>query len=293
MADSVPTAKEGGALTESSSRVVGMVGLGAMGRPIIEHIAKAGFRALAYDLSPSAEADGVTLVSSLADLAPCDVVIVIVPTDKDVAGVVAGPGGLLDHGKPGLTVVISASVDPATCRQLAARAEEHQIRVIDAALTGGVRGAQNGEINLLVGGPREVADAISDVFAAFATDYHVLGDVGAGQIGKSANNLIHWAQIVAINESMRLAEDLGVDPAALRGALEQGPTDSRTLREIEYMRFTWYVKDIEIAQDLASRVGRDLPLARLSRELMDQISVASIHELLRIPPSPGSRKSGT
>jgi 3-hydroxyisobutyrate dehydrogenase-like beta-hydroxyacid dehydrogenase len=280
---SATAGKETGTLTEHSARTVAMVGLGAMGRPIVEHIARAGFTTLAFDLSPDARADGVTIVKSLADLAPADVVIVIVPTDEDVTGVVAGPDGLLQHGKPGLTVVISASVKPDTCRELAAQAEKRDIRVIDAALTGGVRGAENGEINLLVGGPREAADAVADVFAAFATNYHVLGEVGAGQIGKSANNLIHWAQIVAIDESMRLAADLGVEPAALRAALEQGPTDSRTLREIEYMRFTWYAKDIDIAQELAEPVGRDLPLARLSRELMSRITVASVHDLLDIP----------
>ena len=283
MSASDTAGKETGTLTETSSRTVAMVGLGAMGRPIVENIARAGFTTLAFDLSPDAQADGVTIVKSMADLAPADVVIVIVPTDEDVIDVVAGQDGLFQHGKPGLTVVISASVKPSTCRELAAQGEKRNIRVIDAALTGGVRGAENGEINLLVGGPRETADAVADVFAAFATNYHVLGAVGAGQVAKSANNLIHWAQIVAIDESMRLAADLGVEPAALRAALEQGPTDSRTLREIEYMRFTWYAKDIDIAEELAEPVGRDLPLARLSRELMNRITVASVHQLLDIP----------
>ena len=260
-----------------------MVGLGAMGRPIAEHIALAGFPVLAFDASPDARADGVTIVRSLADLAPADVIIVIVPTDQDVTEVIAGRDGLLANGKPGLTIVISASVKPDTCRELAALAEKRQIQVIDAALTGGVRGAENGEINLLVGGPREAADRISGVLGAFARHFHVLGPVGAGQIGKSANNLIHWAQIVAIDESMRLAAAYGVDPAALRRALQEGPTDSRTLREIEFMRFTWYAKDIDIAEELAASVGRDLPVARLSRELMSGITVPSVHELLSIP----------
>lgn len=267
-------------MAESTSRIVAMVGLGAMGRPIAEHIAAAGFETLAFDSSREARADGVKIVKSLADLASADVVIVIVPTDEDVIGVVAGQGGLIEHGKPGLTIVISASVNPDTCRQLAEAGDKRQIRVIDAALTGGVRGAKSGEINLLVGGPKDVVDAVSDVFGAFARGYHVLGAIGAGQIGKSANNLIHWAQIVAIDESMRLARDLGVNPAALRAALEQGPTDSRTLREIEYMRFTWYEKDIDIAEELAGGVGRELPAARLSRELMRSITASSIHDLL-------------
>lgn len=261
---------------------VGMVGLGAMGRPIAQFIAKGGFDTVAYDLSPDAEADGVRIVRTLAEVAESDVVVVIVPTDDDVTEVVAGPDGLIAHGHEGLIVVISASVRPETCRDLAEAGAAKGVHVIDAALTGGVRGAENGEINLLVGGDQEVADRAGPVFRSFATKYHVLGPVGSGQVAKSANNLIHWAQIVAIDEALRMAQALGVEPAALRGALQEGPTDSRTLREIEFMRFTWYVKDIEIAHDLAAGVGRTLPVAALSRELMDSITVASVKKLLDV-----------
>ncbi|MGW5432773.1 NAD(P)-dependent oxidoreductase [Streptomyces sp. NPDC004059] len=262
---------------------VGHVGIGAMGRPIAEFVARTGFDTVAYDLSPDAEAKGVRLVDELAEVATSDVVIVIVPTDEDVIGVIAGPGGLFEHGHQDMIIVISASVRPETCRELAKMGAESGIHVIDAALTGGVRGAESGQNNLLVGGPREIADRASEVFRAFAKSYHVLGDVGAGQVGKSANNLIHWAQIVAIDEALRMAQGLGVEPYALRRALQEGPTDSRTLREMEQMRFTWYIKDIEIAQSLAASIGRELPVATLSRQLMDGITVPTMHRLLAEP----------
>jgi 3-hydroxyisobutyrate dehydrogenase-like beta-hydroxyacid dehydrogenase len=79
-----------------------------------------------------------------------------------------------------------------------------------------------------------------------------------------------------------MAEGLGVAPAALRRALQEGPTDSRTLRELEHMRFTWYIKDIEIAHELASTIRKSLPVATLSRELMDGITVASTKDLLDV-----------
>jgi hypothetical protein len=68
-------------------------------------------------------------------------------------------------------------------------------------------------------------------------------------VAKSANNLIHWAQIVAIDEALRMADALGVPASALRRAPQEGPTDSRTLCEVEQMRFTWYVKDIAPVTD--------------------------------------------
>ena len=263
-----------------AAKRVGLVGLGAMGRPIAERIAKAGFEVLAYDLSPDACADGVTRVDRVAAVAAADVVIVIVPTDDDVTSVVDGPDGLIANGHPGLTIVLSASLHPKTCRALAETGADAGIHVIDAALTGGVRGAQNGQINLLVGGDPAVVERAADVFATFATGCHVLGGIGAGQVGKSANNLIHWAQIVAIDEALRMAEGLGVRPGALREALQQGPTDSRALREMEHMRFTWFRKDIDIARDLAGGAGRTLPVAEMSRQLMEDITVASIRQLL-------------
>lgn len=263
-----------------SDRIVGVVGLGAMGRPIAEHIARAGFRTLAFDRSPDAAVPGVELVVDLAALEPADVVIVIVPTDDDVRGVVAGPDGLIAHGRPGRVIAISASVTAQTCRDLADLAADRGMHVIDAALTGGVRGAENGQINLLVGGPQDVVDSLAGVFGAFATAYDVLGEVGAGQVGKTAGNLIHWAEIVAIDEALRLAGALGVSPERLRRALMRGGTDSRTLREIELMRFTWYKKDIDVAHRLAASVDRELPVAALSRQLMDDIDVASVRELL-------------
>lgn len=272
-----------------SDRIVGVVGMGAMGRPIAALLARAGFRTLAFDRSPpDAAVRGVELVGDLAALDPADVVIVIVPTDDDVRDVVAGPDGLIAHGRPDRVIVICASVTAQTCRDLADLAAERGMHAIDAALTGGVRGAENGQINLLVGGPQDVVDGLADVFAAFVSAYHVLGDVGAGQVGKAASNLLHWAEIVAIDEAMRLAGALGVPPERLRRALMCGGTDSRTLREIELMRFTWYKKDIEVAHRLAASVGMDLPVAALSDQLMDGISVASIRELLTDGAAPRS-----
>ena len=251
--------------------IVGVVGLGAMGRPIAEHLAAAGFDVLGQD--PQAAAAGVRMVGSVAD---ADLVFVVVPTDADVTEVVTG---LLADPHSGQTIAISSSVNPQTCRTLAARAADVGIDVIDVALTGGIRGAETGTLNLLVGGDPAVIERYWDAFAAIAKGWHVLGPVGAGQVGKAASNLIHWAQITAILESFRLAEAYGVAPKALRAALMDGGTDSRTLRELEQMRFTWYAKDIDTAQDMAAEVGAELPIAAMSRRLMPAITPDTIHAL--------------
>jgi 3-hydroxyisobutyrate dehydrogenase-like beta-hydroxyacid dehydrogenase len=251
---------------------VAVVGLGAMGRPIAERLAGHGFDVLGCD--PHATANGVRMVTNAA---AADFIFVIVPTDDDVTAAVTD---LLGAARPGRTIAISASVRPETCRRLAARAAERGVDVLDVALTGGIRGAENGTLNLLVGGDREVAARAGEIFAAIASDYHVLGPVGAGQVAKAASNLIHWAEIVAIDEAMRLADAYGVAPADLRAALRHGGTDSRTLRELELMHFTWYAKDIAVAEDMAAAADLELPVAGLARRLMDHVTVASIRELL-------------
>jgi 3-hydroxyisobutyrate dehydrogenase-like beta-hydroxyacid dehydrogenase len=252
--------------------IVGVVGLGAMGRPIAENLAVAGFDVLGKDHHVT-DVPGVKVVDSVAD---ADLVFVVVPTDADVTDVVTG---LLAEPHPDQIIAISASVNPETCRTLARRAAEAGVDVIDVALTGGIRGAVGGTLNLLVGGDPAVVERCRDALAAIAKGWHVLGPVGAGQVGKAASNLIHWAQITAILESFRLAEAYGVDPAALRAALMEGGTDSRTLRELEQMRFTWYAKDIDTAQEMAADVGVELPVAVLSRRLMPAITPDTIRAL--------------
>jgi 3-hydroxyisobutyrate dehydrogenase-like beta-hydroxyacid dehydrogenase len=248
-----------------------VAGLGAMGRPIAERLARAGFDVLGCD--PHATAEGVRMVPSVAE---ADVVFVIVPTDADVTDVVSD---LLATPRPGQIIAISASVSPATCRDLAVRAAIAGADLIDVALTGGIRGAENGTLNLLVGGDPAIVDRCRDIFAAIASDWHVLGAVGTGQVAKTASNLIHWAEIVAIDEAMRLADAYGVSAKDLRAALQEGGTDSRTLRELELMHFTWYAKDIATAQRMATDVDVDLPVAALSRRLMEGITPASVREL--------------
>ena len=154
--------------------------------------------------------------------------------------------------------------------------------MLDAALTGGVRGAEAGEINLLVGGDEQVLDRIRPVLEPWCGSVHHMGALGTGQVGKTVNNLVHWAQISAINEALRFGQRLGVAPSKLREALKDGPTDSRTLREIEQMRFTWHKKDLANAFAMAQTVEPpiELPVAATAREAMLSITVDSVAALL-------------
>lgn len=274
-------------MTEGPLVGVGVVGLGAMGRPAAEFLAASPFDTFVYDLDAEAlEAlgrKGATATSSLQELAEKSTVIfVFVPSDDDVRTVCLGPDGLLAGAQPGSVLAICSSALPETCAAVAAQGAERGVDVLDAALTGGVRGAEAGEINLLVGGDEQVLDRIRPTLDPWCGSVHHMGALGTGQVGKTVNNLVHWAQISAINEALRFGQRLGVAPAKLREALKDGPTDSRTLREIEQMRFTWHKKDLANAFAMAQTVEPpiELPVAQTAREAMLSITIDSVADLL-------------
>jgi 3-hydroxyisobutyrate dehydrogenase-like beta-hydroxyacid dehydrogenase len=267
-----------------SHLVVGVVGLGAMGGPIAGHLSRAGFGVVVADLDRESVAarvaEGATEAQSLAQLArQCDVVLVVVGTDEDVLAVCAGEAGVLAGCRAGTSVLLCSSVRPDTCAAVT-RAAPAGVAILDAALTGGVRGAVTGSINLLVGGDAAELDRVRPALAPWTGSVHHLGPLGAGQVGKTANNLIHWAQICAITEALELARRYQLDVPTLRRALMDGPTDSRTLREMEQMRFTWHAKDLANAAAMAGQVGMDLPVAAAAREAMQRITVDGVAELL-------------
>jgi len=266
------------------------IGLGAMGGPIAAHVLASGYRVAVYDLDPVLveryAALGAHTPASLQELArSADVVGIFVPSDDDVLAVCTGEQGVLAAVRPGCLVLLCSSIRPDTCRAVAAAAPAG-VRVLDAALTGGVRGAEAGAINLLVGGDEAALPPARPLLEPWTRNIHHLGPLGAGQVGKSVNNLIHWAQICAITEALELGRRQGVDVPTLRAALMDGPTDSRTLRELEEMRLTWHAKDLANAAVLAAEVSMALPVAEVSGDVMLQRSVESVARLLDSPGDP-------
>jgi len=283
-------------MTATRKQSVGLVGLGMMGRPAAELLAADGHPTFAYDVDAAAmdaiTAHGVHRVDGLRALAErCDVVLVMVPSDQDVLDVCAGPGGLLEGAPRGGVLVICSSVTPATCRRVAVAAEPHGVDVLDAALTGGVRAAEAGTINLLVGGDGAVLDRIRPALAPWTGTVHHLGGLGAGQVGKTVNNLCHWGQLSAIVEALRLGRALGVEPTLLREALLDSPVASRTLAEMQLMKLTWHAKDLANAFRMAQTVDHELPVAHVVQEAMEHITVEDIADLYtpRRPDGDASR----
>lgn len=263
---------------------VAIIGLGAMGLPVVRHLRAAGIEVAVYDLDARAVQTAVALGavaagSGAAAARRAQVVAVFVPTDDDVHAACLAGDGVLAGMAAGAVLLLCSSVRPETCAAVAAQAPAG-VEVLDAALTGGVRGAEAGQVNLLVGGDAATLERIRPLLRPWTDAVHHLGPLGAGQIGKTANNLVHWAQICAITEALELARRAGVAVPALRRALMDGPVDSRTLRELQHMRLTWHAKDLANAAVLAEQVELALPVAETARAVMRGISVEDVHRLL-------------
>ncbi len=247
---------------------VGVVGLGRMGLPMARHLILSGFAVDGFDVDAERrrallEAGGAG-ADSVSDLAAgADVVLVMVADDGQVLDVCLGSQGIVAHAKPGTVLVISSTVKPATCRDLAAEAAARGIDVLDAPVARGQRAAEEGTLTVFVGGDAAVVERCRPVFAAFARDIEHVGDaVGSGQVAKLANNLILWAGVVAVHEALSLAERLGVAPARARAALMHGSAEGYVLRELHVINLTWPQKDLEQALDVAAAAGRELPLTK-------------------------------
>ncbi len=186
----------------------------------------------------------------------------------------------LETAAPGTILAICASVRPDTCRELAAAGDARSVHVIDTALVRGERGAEEGRLALFCGGPHEVIDAIRPAVAPFAADVVRVGDVGAGQVAKTANNILLWACIRADVEALRLGRALGVDPAALREAMALGSGANRPLEEWGRHRLRWPHKDLEVALGLAEEAGVEMPLVAVLPALMQELTVDDLAVLL-------------
>ena len=261
---------------------VGIVGCGRMGAAMAGHLLDAGTPLSVYDPVEEARRPlverGALEARSAADVAAAsDVVLVVVVDDEQVRAAV---DDCLTTARPGTVVAICASVRPDTCRELAAAAATRGVEVVDAALVRGERGAEEGQLVLYCGGSAEAIDAVAAACRPFLEGIVRVGEVGAGQVAKTANNVLLWACIRADLEALRLGRALGVEPAALREALAIGSGANRPLAEWGKHRLRWPHKDLEVALAVAREAGVAMPLVEQLPPLMLELTVEDLHELL-------------
>ena len=226
---------------------------------------------------------GVRAVRTPAEAA-APIVLTVLPDLPHVRAVVDGPDGLLG-GWAGRTsspiLVVMGTVSPLAVRELAEELGAHGVRVVDAPISGGVQGAREARLSIMVGGDPESFSELRPAFDAMGSVVRLLGPVGAGSIAKLCNQLIVASTVVSISEAMLLARSSGLEVGALRDLLLGGLANSEVLRQkgdnwisetfVPGGTAAYQLKDLDFALGAAYAAGVSLPASAAVRELFAQL----------------------
>ena len=213
---------------------VGFIGLGDMGGALVSRIIGAGFSTVLWARRPAAVApflgELVETAESPADLAArADIVGICVWSDDDVRDVMLGEHGVLAGCRPGTVVAVHSTTQPGTCRALANAAQELDVAVIDAPVSGGRDGALAGTLVVAVGGDEGAVERCRRLFAAFSEEVVHLGPVGSAQFAKLVNNALLAANLSLADDALTIGAVLGIRPEALAQVLRRGTGRSYAL----------------------------------------------------------------
>jgi 3-hydroxyisobutyrate dehydrogenase len=211
---------------------VAFIGVGTMGLPIARNLLAAGHELVPCDVDPTrAAALGVEIAHTAREAAgTADVVILSLPSPAAVEDVVLGPSGVRAGARPGTLLIDMSTSPPVLARRLAAELGAAGIDVLDAPVSGGPRGAEEGTLTVMVGGDEDAYARAEPLLRAVGRHVVRVGGHGAGQAAKLCNNLIAGATMVAIAEACAVAEQEGLDAAAFYELVTMSTGDSRVLR---------------------------------------------------------------
>lgn len=210
---------------------VGFVGLGRMGLPMAENLLQSGVDVVGTDIDEDRkrqlEESGGETADSVADtVADADVAITVLRTPDQVLSVAEE---LLPAMREGSIYVDMSSIDPLTSETVAELASDYGVRTIDAPVSGGVSGAENGTLSVIAGGDEDDLDEVRPLLDAMAETVFHVGSTGAGQTAKLANQLLVGAQTALVAEAFRFGDANGLDRETLRDVLVESAGSSWVL----------------------------------------------------------------
>ncbi|HVY33010.1 MAG TPA: 2-hydroxy-3-oxopropionate reductase [Caulobacteraceae bacterium] len=261
---------------------IAFIGVGIMGRPMAGHLAAAGHDLLLVKHRsplPQELLDGGAKVCATATeaAAGADVIILMLPDTPDVERALFGSGGVAAGLTAGKTVIDMSSIDPIATKDFAERIADKNCDYVDAPVSGGEVGAKAATLTIMCGADEAVFERVRPLFEKMGKNITLVGDVGAGQITKVANQIIVALNIEAVSEALVFAAKAGADPAKVRQALMGGFAASRILEvHGERMlkrtfdpgfRIALHQKDLALALSSAKALGVALPNTANAQQL--------------------------
>jgi 2-hydroxy-3-oxopropionate reductase len=267
---------------------IGFIGLGIMGKPMSKNLLKSGYELVIFDINKEAVrevvAAGAEEGTSGKDVASrCEVVITMLPNFPHVKAAILGENGVLEGAKPGSIIIDMSSIAPLASKEVAAKAAEKGVDMLDAPVSGGEPKAIDGTLSIMVGGKKEIFDKVYNILAKMGKSVVLCGDIGAGNTTKLANQIIVALNIAAMSEAMVLGAKAGVDPETIYNAIRGGLAGSTVLDAKMPMvlegnfkpgfRIDLHIKDLANAIETAREVGAPLMLTSQVMEMMQALKV--------------------
>jgi 2-hydroxy-3-oxopropionate reductase len=262
---------------------IGFIGLGIMGKPMSKNLLKAGYELIVNDRNTVAVAELVALGAEKADTAKevaekTDIIVTMLPNSPHVKTVCLGENGISSGAKAGTIVIDMSSIAPLASREVSAELAKFGIDLLDAPVSGGEPKAIDGTLSVMVGGNKETFDKCYDIMKSVAGSVVYVGEIGAGNITKLANQIIVALNIAAMSEALVLAKKAGVDPELVYKAIRGGLAGSTVLDAKAPMvldrrfdpgfRIELHIKDLQNALDTSHELAASLPLTSQVMEMM-------------------------
>ncbi|TCC44125.1 2-hydroxy-3-oxopropionate reductase [Kribbella capetownensis] len=256
---------------------IGFIGLGVMGRPMVDNLIVAGHDLSVYRGRTEVEAHVCGSGKEVAERS--EVVILMVPDTPDVESALFAPGGVAEGLQRGSLVIDMSSISPTATAGFAERIDQLGCDYLDAPVSGGEVGAREATLTIMVGGRPEVFERARPIFETLGKNITLIGGAGAGQTAKVANQIVVALTIEAVAEALLFAKAAGADPAIVREALMGGFASSRILelhgeRMVKQtfdpgFRIRLHRKDLGLAVQAAAELDLALPNTAATQQLMN------------------------
>jgi 2-hydroxy-3-oxopropionate reductase len=268
--------------------MVGFIGLGIMGRPMARNLLKAGYPLVVHSRSRGPVDElvqaGAEAAASPREVASrCEVLVTMLPNSPDVELVALGKDGIIEGARAGLVLADMSTISPIVSQKVGAALAAKGVRMLDAPVSGGEKGAIDGALSIMVGGDKAVFDAVLPIFQAMGKTITLLGPLGFGGFTKLANQIIVAGNLTALAEALTLARKAGLDRELTLKALGGGLAGSRCLEQKtpNYVAGSYkpgfkvelHHKDLGLIMESARVLGVPLPVTAVVQELFGALRV--------------------
>lgn len=267
---------------------VAFIGLGVMGYPMAGHLKSKGGHDVSVFNRTAAKAEkwasefGGTAVATPAEAAKdCDFVFCCVGNDDDLRSVTTGSGGAFETVKSGAVFIDNTTASAEVARELRAAADAKRFGFLDAPVSGGQAGAENGALTVMVGGDQDVFDRAEPIISCYAKMVGLMGPTGAGQLTKMVNQICIAGLVQGLSEGIQFGQEAGLDMEKVIGVISKGAAGSwqmenryKTMLADEYdhgFAVDWMRKDLDIVLSEARTNGANLPVTALVDQFYAQV----------------------